>query len=113
MEYLSLKNLGFGAAEELFNDSLVKVLENISDPNTDYKKVRKINLEVLIKPNESRGKAEVGIFVKSTLAPVKPYTTDIYIGKDRGKYVATEQNVEQMDLFNNNESKLEVLAGGK
>ena len=39
---VSLTNLGNGAAVELFDHELQKVLANIDDPNTDPKEKRKI-----------------------------------------------------------------------
>ncbi len=52
IEYLGLSNLGHGAAEEKFNEVLKRVIENINDPNTDWKKAREIHIKVSIAPNE-------------------------------------------------------------
>jgi hypothetical protein len=51
---VSLQNLGGGAAIELFDLELQKVLENISDENTRPAVVREITLKVKIKPGDDR-----------------------------------------------------------
>lgn len=54
-EKLSLVNLGGGAAVEMFDEALEKVLENILDPNTEAKTKRVITLKMTISPAENRG----------------------------------------------------------
>lgn len=44
MEKLSLETLMQGAVQEKFENELKRVLENIMDPNTDFKKKRKLFL---------------------------------------------------------------------
>ncbi|WP_314881384.1 hypothetical protein [Filifactor alocis] len=41
MEKLSLETLMQGAVQEKFENELKRVLENIMDPNTDFKKKKK------------------------------------------------------------------------
>lgn len=76
---LTVENLCNGGAVERFHDALCDVVKNISDPNTEAKKPRKVKLEMTIKPNEHRNMAEVIVSVTSTLQPVKPIETSIML----------------------------------
>lgn len=58
---LNLDTLQGGAARELFEIELQKVLRNIADPNTKPDAVRKLTLEVTIKPNEKRSMLYVAV----------------------------------------------------
>lgn len=98
-EKVSLANLGGGAAIELFNEELQKVLDNIVDENTKPTAVREVALKVKIKPAEDRDYGDVHISCTSKLAPIAPYPTNFFIGKERGKGVAQEHNPKQSKLF--------------
>ena len=88
-----------GAAVERFDIALQEVLDNIQDVNTMPKKKRTITLKVEIEPDEQRGIGKVVVACESKLAPVKPFGTHIYMGRDKaGKGVATEMN-PQGSLF--------------
>jgi len=114
LEYLSLNNLGFGAAEEMFSGALEKVLENIHDVNTDHKATRKITFEVSIFPNEDRNKGKVQIKCTSKIAPQKSFETDIFMGFHQGAFVATElHKPEQMKLFGEENKPMSVIKGGE
>ena len=115
LEYLSLNNLGFGAAAEMFSEALEKVLENIQDINTDYKAARKIVLEVSILPNEDRNKAQLQIKCTPKIASQKSFETDIFMGHDKGAFVASEiHKPKQMKLFGEEETKpVTSIKGGK
>jgi hypothetical protein len=66
-------------------------LQNILDPNTPAKKVRKVKLELTIKPNEHRNLAELLVSTSTTLCPPEPMETSIIIDKDAdGKALAAE-----------------------
>lgn len=112
---VSLENLGRGAAVELFDDGLQKVLANINDLNTSAKTTRQVTLKVTIKPSENRDIAEVAIECVPKLAPVAPVGTRIAIGKTlSGKVEAREWNNPQADMFVGNEqSKVYKIGGGK
>ena len=97
---LSFENLGAGAAEEKFEESLKRVLTNILDPNTNPKMAREIILRVKVKPSEDRTDAEVIITCDVKLAQDKPFPTRIFIGKNaNGRPEAHEINANQMQLF--------------
>ena len=88
---ITLANLANGAMEERFNGVLAEVLENIVNPNTDAKKIRKITLTIAFAPREDREFAAVAFDVKPTLAHARPVGTGIMIGQDgAGKVVAAE-----------------------
>lgn len=98
---VTLDNLGKGAAAELFNVELQKVLDNILDENTKATAVREVILKVTIKPDEERDTGDVKIQATSKLAPIAPFDTNFLIGKQKGKAVATEYNprAQQQKLF--------------
>ena len=98
-EHVSLENLGAGAATELFDLELQRVLENISDENTKPTAMREVTLKIKIKPSEDRDYGEVEISCVAKLAPVKPFPTNIFIGRHLGRTVATEHNPKQAQLF--------------
>lgn len=79
---LDLNTLADGAVAERFNEELRKVLENIHDPNTDAKKVRKLTLTVSFKADDKRDLAAVNFIAKTTLAPAKDIETKIVLGYD-------------------------------
>lgn len=109
-EYVGIENLGRGAAVELFNDELTRVLSNILDPNTDAKAVRSLTLTVKFKPSEERDLAPTIIEVKSKLASPKGVGTVVFIGKKAGQAVATEHNPRQPELPMGNVAD---IAGGR
>lgn len=105
---VSLKTLGSGAAMELFDAELQRVLDNIVDINTPANKTRKIVLEVAIKPDIDREWGQVTIQAKSTLAPNEAYSTKFILGKSQGRGFAEEYAPKQMTL---DENKVVPLTG--
>lgn len=97
---ISLEDLGDGYAAARFHEELKRVLANIDDPNTDWKKVRKIKLEVTLRPFEDRSTASMDISVTSSLAPAKAKGSTAFIGRDRGQWVAYEHNPKQLSMPN-------------
>ena len=106
---VSLATLGNGAAIELFNAELQKVLDNIVDENTKPLDTRMVILEVRIKPTEDRDFGQVSIVAKSKLAPLAPYGTNFFLGKHRGRGVAQEHNPKQAALFDGQDDGLKVV----
>lgn len=100
-EYVGLENLGYGAAEELFQDELAKVIKNINDPNTKADAKRTITLKVTLKPNENRSMCLSEISCDSKLATSRPFQTQIYVGVDgKGNALASEvEPPDQQSLF--------------
>ena len=99
-KHVSLETLGEGAAAELFNLELAKVLDNIQDENTKPTTIRTVTLTLKIKPEEDRSFAQAAISAVAKLAPVNPHPSIFYFGrKPNGKQVATEHNPRQAGLF--------------
>lgn len=77
---IDLNKFAGGAVSEKFNNEMQRVLDNIADPNTDFKKARKVTLTVTIKPNAKRNLADIKVEAKSTIAPPQPIGTEMLIG---------------------------------
>lgn len=113
MDYrtVTLESLGNGAAAELFAIELQKVIENINDFNTKAEAVRSITIKVLIKPNEQRDSAMVGIQVESKLESIKPFGTVFFFGVKDGQMQVVESTATEQALpFGDNIVK--AAAGG-
>ena len=98
-----LETLNGGGVLESVEHCLYQVLDNITDPNTDPKKVRKLTLELKFKPNEHRNMGECEATVKTCLAPQAAQVVPILLDKDiSGRVVAAElfhgENHEQHTL---------------
>lgn len=88
---LTIENLYGGGVVERLHDALQEALQNILDPNTPAKKLRKVKLEIAIKPNEQRNMAEVQIVTSTVLCPPEALETSILIDRDAsGKAQAAE-----------------------
>lgn len=89
---LDLNTFANGALAEKLDMEFEKVAENILDPNTEWKKPRKIVATITIHPNQERNLAQFTIDTKSVLAPMESVETTIMFGKDMrsGKVVTSE-----------------------
>lgn len=99
---LNLENIGLGAVTEKFDDELFKVIGNILDPNTEVKTIRKITIDVKIKPNpDDRELCQMEVSVSSKLAPTKTLVSQLSVGLDRktGEVNAVESVPQQRSLF--------------
>lgn len=112
-EQVTLATLRGGAAVEMFDAELQRVLDNIMDPNTTHA-VREVTLKVKIKPDNDRGVGAVEIAVSAKLAAAVPATSRFYLGKDRGKAVAFEYNPAQLklDMDQRNAPGVKGVVGG-
>lgn len=106
---VSLKTLNQGAAVDLFDVELRKVLADIADPNTSARTKREINLKVVFMPDEDRGMAMVGIDCKSKIAGRRGSATRIFFGIMDGQAVAVEANPNQGRLFDQTPGKLKTV----
>lgn len=79
---LTVENLYNGGVMERIQEEVQRVIANISDPNTEAKKPRKIKMEMTIKPNEQRNTAEVVVSTSSVLQAPRPIETSIMIEFD-------------------------------
>lgn len=66
---VDLNDFADGALAERVNYELKNLLQNIADPNTDPKKKRKLQINLIFTTNEKREIADVEIDVKTTPAP--------------------------------------------
>lgn len=99
-EYVvSLVTLNQGAAVELFDNELKKILENIADQQTDAEVPREIKLSVKIKPDGLRKQASVTLSIDSKMAPQKSATSQMWFGKSEGQPVAVQTDPNQGRLF--------------
>ncbi|NFD94631.1 replication terminator protein [Clostridium sporogenes] len=88
---INLETFADGALAEKINMALKEVLENIADPNTDYKTKRKLTVDMTFASEEDRELTEVSIVAKPKLAPTKPLAAKIVIGTDgKGGILASE-----------------------
>ena len=85
---LDLSALGDGGLQEKVDKEFEKVFDNILDPNTDDKVVRKLVITLTIKADDSREVISISMDVKSTLAPQTGVATTVLVGKKDGKTYA-------------------------
>jgi hypothetical protein len=97
-EAVSLRTLAGGAAIELFDDEMIKVLENILDPNTAPDVTRSLKLIVKIKPSKDRAVGTVEFTTQTTMAPPDARQTQLYMGMTKDGPVAVEHNPQQLKL---------------
>jgi len=88
---INLEKFAEGALSEKFNVEFQKVLNNIADLNTDYKRKRKLTIDLTFNASEDRELALVDIQTKTRLAEPKSVGTRIIIGTDgTGSVMASE-----------------------
>lgn len=113
---INLEQFANGALAEKMNGALKEVLENINDPNTDYKEKRKLTVELIFESSEDRELAIVRIKAKTKLAPNKPIETKLVIGTDgKGGVLASEykKQVPGQSVMRVDEETGEVLTTGE
>lgn len=87
----NLDSLAEGALREKVNLGINEVLTNIQDPNTDWKKKRKLIVELTFSAREDRELTAVDILTKTKLEPAKPIVTTFIMGTDgTGGIIASE-----------------------
>ena len=95
---IDLENLGGGAAKELFQRELERVIKNIEDINTPAKEAREINLKVIFKPNDQRDAGIVELKCTSKLSGTRAETVPMLMIKENGKEVMYQQVYKQAAL---------------
>lgn len=105
-----------GALAEEVSVQLGKVAENLLDPNTDYKKTRRLTVTLDFVTDESREITRVTATTAVKLVPSKPVSTQLTFGADKnGELCAvelTKNHPGQMDLAGNVEPAAKVFAIG-
>ena len=90
-QVIDLNQFASGALAERANQAIKKVLENIKDPNTDYKPKRKVTIELTFVSDEAREMTQVSVIAKTKLAPAMPVSSIILIDSDKnGDVLGTE-----------------------
>ncbi|EUJ42479.1 hypothetical protein [Listeria fleischmannii] len=90
-EGINLNTVANGALQEKFNHEHQKVIENISDLNTDAQKKREIIIKLTYNPGKKRDQSNVSISVSSKLQPHEAQETTILFGQDsQGDFVSNE-----------------------
>lgn len=102
---VSILDLARGAILEQVDNESAKVLSNILDPNTDAKKARKLTITVTFKSDDSREIIACEAQAKSTLAPVMPIATRIYVEQDK------DGNPRAMELTKADPNQMSLLDG--
>jgi hypothetical protein len=92
VDKLNIANIARGALLERSDIEIDNVLKNILDKNTDWRKARKVTLEIGFKAtDESRETVFVELKAKSSISPYNPVMTQLSVGKDNdGKVQAAE-----------------------
>jgi len=98
---VKLSKIGMGALEERFADELIKVIQNVQDPNTDPRAARKIEISIEIKPIEDdRDMCTMKVGTKVKLAPDKTMSSTLALGIDgHGVIHANEIVPQQQSLW--------------
>lgn len=98
---IDINSLSGGAVAERINRELLKVAENVLDPNTKPETVRTLTVTIKIKPDESREIGVTDIQVKTGLAPTRgiPAKFVFDYGKDGKAVMAELQSGERNQLM--------------
>lgn len=96
---LNLTNICGGAAAEIFERELERVLKNIADINTVAEAKRSITLEFAFHPFESRTGATVHLSCKSKLVSMPVYKGNVFLGRKDGKVIGLPEDPRQEKLF--------------
>ncbi|WP_249777600.1 replication terminator protein [Paenalkalicoccus suaedae] len=88
---INLEEFANGALSERLNEELLKVLDNIADPNTLPNKARVITAKLKIVGDKERNLGNTLIEVSSKLVPAEEIPTKILIDQDsNGKTTGAE-----------------------
>jgi hypothetical protein len=88
---IDIGQLADGAVSERIGLELQKVLDNIADPNTEWKAKRKLTIELTFSPDEDRDLSRINIKTVAKLTPARDVVTKIIIDQDgRGNAVGAE-----------------------
>lgn len=80
---INLETFANGALSEQLNRELIRVFDNIIDPNTEATKKRTVTCKISLNPNsDSRDIVTAQIVTTSTLAPVEGFKSTFVVGKD-------------------------------
>lgn len=103
---MSVVNVKGGAAIELIDLEIDKVLRNIEDPNASGKK-RKVIFELEFDPNEDRTVINIAINIKSVLAGPEPVKLAATISTVEGNRPVAKELDKQQNLFTGSVSPIQ------
>jgi hypothetical protein len=105
-QQVTLETLNSGAVIDLFEAEWRKLLNNIQDPNTKPDAVRKVKIEIAVKPAKDRRNASTSVSVTASLATIVPHEASIVIGVENGETQAYAFDPNQKSLdFDGKESE--------
>lgn len=104
-EAISLTTICNGAVPEVFERELREVLANITDPNTDAEKARRLKIEFVFAPYEDRSGAHVSFTVRATLQPVRVAKSRLFLSRQSGSLKAYATDARQGEMFGANDGK--------
>lgn len=107
---VTLAAIGNGALAELFEIELSRVMENISDINTDPEAKREITIKLKFEPTKDRRVADIGIACSSKLAAAVGARTRFYFGTKGGRFVAVEEDPKQPGMFDDEQQAPRLAA---
>lgn len=82
MVELRLNEIAGGALQAKVNAAFAQILQNMHDPNTQYKPKRKLTLEITFEQDEERTQCNCNATVKTKLADSMPIKQTFYSGVD-------------------------------
>lgn len=92
---LNIDTIGDGQAKDMLNFEIGNAIKNCIDVNKDYKKARKVSLEITLVPAEDRSKIGMTFQAKSKLVPDKAGEEHVIIANGGVPYV---NNAHQMSI---------------
>lgn len=101
---VNYENLGNGAAKQLVERELARVLENLLDPSTDHAESRSIGLKVVFTTDKSRKSVRMAVDVKSKLASAERYESTAFIDTEGGMLSLKQQDPNQQSLFDGSDT---------
>lgn len=96
---LNIGNIAGGAAPELFNHEIERMLKNVGDVNTDPEAKRSITMKFDFAPSPDRKSAVVKLTVSSKLAGVNSVAGSVFMSTAHGEVRAFTEDPRQVGLF--------------
>lgn len=98
IQEVGLSTINNGAAVELFQEELKKVLANINDISVDAKTAREIKLVFKIEPTDDRLSAAVTISSQCKLASVTKHSGSMFLSHKKNGLEAFVTNPHQQHM---------------
>lgn len=111
----NISELQEGAVQEKVDREVKRIVENIIDPNTEFKPKRKLTIDITFESDESRQVINTTAEVKTKLAPPVPVATTLLAGRNQntGFIQAAElkSSIPGQTFFDPNDSRLKTDTG--